>query len=130
MLPFGTAQSDANICSGCNRVYQEEIGCDFNDTHWWHYKRAGYRRRPSLKRTFRCSLRRTIESNQLYVLLKLTADNLSLLLDPNVQEKVHLHACMVAVNQCRLYWLFLVNRYTSIHDMSTTIELCSLSDSF
>jgi len=61
-------KDDANICIGCKGHYKEEeaemwIGCDVKENHWWHYRCAGYCRKPSAKTVFCCSLCKTSESN-------------------------------------------------------------------
>ena len=54
-------KGDSEICRGCGSQYHEKeshqwVGCDQSDTHWWHYKCAGYKRKPTARTKFVCSL--------------------------------------------------------------------------
>lgn len=52
--------TDEEHCPGCGGAYNEGeedlSGCDVCDKHWWHYRCAGYKRRPNLRRHFACPL--------------------------------------------------------------------------
>ena len=54
--------TDEEHCPGCAGVYTDEeddlwSGCDVSEKHWWHYRCAGYKRKPSLRRHFVCPFR-------------------------------------------------------------------------
>lgn len=61
---LSTSAEDDDTCYVCSANYWEEteeeqkawIGCDGNCGRWCHYQCAGYKRKPSRKTLFFCSM--------------------------------------------------------------------------